>query len=192
MKIQPTDALIIGDVQVDFCPGGALPVSGGDHIIPVINRLQPRFQHRFFIRDWHPANHMSFSDDPHFVDRSWPPHCVANTPGAQFHPDLDVPPDANIVNKGADPDKEAYSAFSGTDLAKQLRMRGIRRLFLTGLATDYCVKSTALDARREGFDVMLVEDATRGIDVPRGSVDAALDTMKDAGVDVIQSGDMDE
>ena len=192
MKIKPTDALSIGDVQVDFCPGGALPVSGGDHVVPVINRLQPRFQHHFFIRDWHPANHMSFSDDPHFVDRSWPPHCVAGTPGAQFHPGLEVPPGANIVNKGTDTEKEAYSAFSGTDLAQQLQARGIRRLFVTGLATDYCVKNTALDARREGFEVMLVEDATRGIDVPHGTVDAALDTMKDAGVEVIQSGDLDE
>lgn len=191
MKIQPTDALIIGDVQVDFCPGGALPVSGGDRIIPVINRLQPLFAHRYFIRDWHPANHMSFSDHPHFVDRSWPPHCVANTPGAQFHPDLEVPPDATIVSKGTDPEKEAYSAFSGTHLSERLRTRGIRRLFLTGLATDYCVKNTALDARREGFDVMLIEDATRGIDIPHGTIEAALDTMKDAGVVVIQSGDID-
>jgi nicotinamidase/pyrazinamidase len=191
MEIQPTDALIIGDVQVDFCPGGALPVSGGDLIVPVINRLQPRFQHRFFIRDWHPANHMSFSDTPHFVDKSWPPHCVAGTPGAQFHADLDVPDGANIVNKGTDPEKEAYSAFSGTDLAERLRVRGIRRVFATGLATDYCVKSTALDARREGFEVVLVEDAVRGIDVPQGTVDAALDTMRDAGVVVIQSGDID-
>lgn len=191
MKIQPTDALIIGDVQVDFCPGGALPVSGGDHIVPVINRLQPLFEHKYFIRDWHPANHMSFSANPHFVDRSWPPHCVANTPGARFHPDLEVPPDATIVSKGTDPEKEAYSAFSGTHLNERLRTRGIRRLFLTGLATDYCVKNTALDARLEGFDVMLIEDATRGIDIPHGTIEAALDTMKDAGVVVIQSGDLD-
>lgn len=192
MKIEPTDALIVGDVQVDFCPGGALPVKGGDEIIPAINRLQPLFDNKFFIRDWHPADHMSFSEHPRFVDRSWPPHCVADTPGAKFHPDLNVPEHARIISKGTHPDREAYSAFSGTDLAVQLRRRGVRRVFLTGLATDYCVKNTALDARREGFETVLVEDAVKGIDIPAGTVATAIETMKDAGVEVVESGELNE
>lgn len=192
MKTDSADALIVGDVQIDFCPRGALPVKEGDRIVPVINRLQGRFDHLYFIRDWHPDDHLSFSESPEYVDQSWPPHCVANSPGAEFHPDLHVPSDAAIISKGTDPDVEAYSAFSGTDLGAQLRAKNIRRIFLTGLATDYCVKSTALDGRREGFEVVLIEDATRGIDVPPGTVAAAIEEMKAAGVQVINSGDLDE
>lgn len=170
------------DVQNDFCPGGALAVAEGDLVVPVVNRLLPLFGHRVFTRDWHPPNHISFADPPEFRDRSWPPHCVQNTPGAAFHPDLVVPPDALIVSKGDDPDREAYSGFQagGIDLAGRLRERGVRRVFVTGLATDYCVRATALDARAAGFEVTLVEDAIRGV-APETTA-AALRDLDEAGV----------
>lgn len=187
MNAAPTDALIVTDVQVDFCPGGALGVRGGDEIVPIVNKLIPRFEHVVYTRDWHPADHVSFSDKPEFVDKSWPVHCVQDTPGAQFHPDLHVPEGAWIVSKGTHPEREAYSAFEGTDLAKELERRAIDRIFVCGIATDYCVKNTVLDARRIGLQAVLVEDAVRGVDVPPGSAQKAIDEMKEAGVQVITS-----
>jgi nicotinamidase/pyrazinamidase len=147
------DVLIVVDVQNDFCPGGALGVQEGDKIIPAINRLIQEFTHVVFTRDWHPVNHISFSNDPQFVDKSWPVHCVAETDGAQFHPDLSIPADAIIVSKATKEEVEAYSCFQDTDLASRLMEMTIQRIFICGLATDYCVKFTTLDALKAGFDV---------------------------------------
>lgn len=188
MNVRPTDALIVVDMQNDFCPGGALAVDGGDAIIPAINTLAKRFNHCIFTRDWHPADHCSFSDDPQFVDGSWPAHCVQDTPGAAFHPDLEVPDDAWIVSKATTPEREAYSDFDNTSLAADLRERGVDRLFVCGIATDYCVKATALDGVQQGFPVVLLVDLCRAVDNPKGSGDAAVDEMKLAGVALAESG----
>ncbi|MBM3289549.1 MAG: nicotinamidase [Candidatus Hydrogenedentes bacterium] len=190
MKIEANDALIVVDVQNDFCPGGALAVAGGDGIVAGINALSPKFPVRVFTRDWHPADHCSFSADPQFVDKSWPAHCVADTPGARFHSRLAVPADASIVNKGTDAAKEAYSGFDNTPLAEALRARGVRRVFVCGLATDYCVKATALDAVKNGFDTFAIEDLCRGVDIPAGTARAALDAMRGAGVRTCTSGEL--
>ena len=191
MTILPTDALIVVDVQNDFCPGGALPVDEGHHVVPIINLLLRRFDLVVFTRDWHPHNHCSFGDPPEFTDGSWPEHCRANSPGAEFHGDLRVPVDAIIVNKGTDPDQEAYSGFQGTPpLADELRQRGVTRIFVCGLATDYWVKDTALDGLAAGFDVFLVENACRGVNFPEGSVTAAVEEMRRAGIKICWSGDL--
>jgi nicotinamidase/pyrazinamidase len=190
VKVQPDDALIVVDVQVDFCPGGALPVSEGDRIVPGINRILPLFRRVVYTRDWHPANHCSFSAKPEFVDGSWPLHCVQDTPGATFHPDLVVPRDAWIVGKAMDPARESYSDFDGTNLARQLRDAGVTRVFVCGLATDYCVKATAIDARTADFETVLLEDLCRGVDVPSGTATAAIDAMQEAGVALCRSGDL--
>ncbi len=181
------DALIVVDVQNDFCPGGALAVAEGDAIVPGINALAPRFAVHVYSRDWHPANHCSFSDAPQFVDKSWPPHCIANTPSAEFHPALHVPDDAIIVDKGTGATREAYSAFDGTTLAHTLRARGVRRVYVCGLATDYCVKATALDALNNGFETTVIGDLCRGVDIPPGSARAAIDVMKAAGARVCKA-----
>ncbi len=187
MQVNETDALIVVDVQNDFCVGGALAVRDGDAVVPVINRISARFSRIFYTRDWHPASHCSFSDAPEFVDKSWPPHCVQDTPGAEFHPELYMPDDAVVISTAADPDREAYSGFEGTDLAAQLRDAGIRRVFVCGLATDYCVRATVLDALSEGFEAVLVEDACRGVDIPPGNAAAAIAEMRKAGATVMHS-----
>lgn len=182
----PNDsALIVVDVQNDFCAGGALAFSGAEEIVPVINRLVPRFRRVAFTRDWHPDDHCSFANAPRFVDGSWPVHCVADTPGAAFHPGLKVPPDATVVSKGTARDKEAYSGFANPELERALRAWSIARVYVCGLATDYCVKSTALDARLAGFDVSVVRDACRAVD---GSGAGAFSEMEAAGIDVVDSG----
>ena len=181
------DALVVVDVQRDFCPGGALAVAGGDEIVPLINTLAKQFDHLVFTRDWHPADHCSFSPAPAFRDKSWPVHCVAGTPGASFAEGLDVPPRALIVDKGTAPDKEAYSGFEGTRLAEELRKRGVEAIVVCGLATDYCVKNTALDGLRHGFRVTVVKDACRGVDMPPGTADDALREMEAAGVKLTMS-----
>lgn len=187
MDIGPSDVLVVVDVQNDFAPGGALPVNDATRIIAAINKLEPLFEHVVFTRDWHPSNHCSFADEPEFVDGSWPEHCLQDTPGAEFLGDLHVPVDALIVSKGTDPDREAYSGFQGTDLHERLQALGAKRLFLCGLATDYCVKETALDARKNGYEVTVMLDAGRGIDSPRGSEKAALEAMREAGVSLSDS-----
>lgn len=187
MRPASTDALIVTDVQRDFCPGGALAVKGGDEIIATINRLIPKFEKVIYTRDWHPENHVSFDENPQYVDKSWPAHCVAGTPGADFHGDLDVRPNALVVDKATHPEREAYSAFHGTDLAKELEQRNIERVFIVGLATDYCVKNTAIDAVRHGFQAVVLRDAVRGVDVPAGSADRAIEEMKEAGVQISTS-----
>lgn len=191
MKLSNTDVLIVADVQMDFCPGGALGVKGGDEIVPVLNAMMPKFEHVVLTRDWHPPGHCSFVDEPQFVDKSWPQHCVADTPGAQFHPDFEIPDHALIISKGTDPNKEAYSGFSVPALQENLTRWGISRVFVCGLATDYCVKNTALDAIRAGYETYIILDASRGVDVPAGSVARAIDDMKQVGIETCQSREME-
>ena len=178
-------ALIVVDLQIDFCPGGALAVPEGDRIVPVINGLIPGFEIIVYTRDWHPKNHVSFAEKPEFLDKSWPSHCVANTRGADFHPDLNFGLNVLIIDKATTPEVEAYSGFQDTNLAKTLKRLEVDTVYITGLATDYCVKATALDAVREGFKVFLVEDACKGVDSPPGSVKQALAGMEKAGVRII-------
>ena len=180
MTLTESDALIIVDVQNDFCPGGALPVLGGEGVVRVINPLQMKFGKLYFTRDWHPQDHCSFSDEPAYTDLSWPVHCVQDSPGAEFQGSLHVPSDATIISKGTDPNQEAYSGFQGTDLAERLNKSGVTRVFVAGLATDYCVKATALDAVKLGFETVLVEDGCRGVS-DEGSA-LALSEMRAAGV----------
>jgi nicotinamidase/pyrazinamidase len=181
-------ALVLVDVQNDFCPGGALAVPEGDRVIPVLNRTIDRFEAEgrpvYATRDWHPH------DTTHFqaYGGPWPPHCVSGTAGAELHPDLRVPADATIVSKGQARDDAGYSAFEGTtaggrDLASDLRARGVSRLYVGGLATDYCVRATVLDARRAGFDVTVLSDGVAGI----GADDTrrALDEMRQAGAAIV-------
>ena len=181
-RLREGDALLLVDVQRDFCPGGALAVPGGDTVVPVLNRWIEAAEAAgvpvFATRDWHPPDHVSFEAQ----GGPWPPHCVQGTEGADFHPDLALPDDAVIVSKATTPDEEAYSGFEGTGLAGLLRAAGVRRVFVGGLATDYCVRATALDARREGFGVHLIEDGHRGI--AEDTSEAALAEMSEAGVTV--------
>jgi len=185
VSLDEKSALIITDVQKDFCPGGALPVPGGDEVIPFLNAYQERIMAAkgvlVFTRDWHPANHKSFKENGGI----WPVHCVQNTPGAAFHPDLKFPTTAVLVSKASDPDKEAYSSFEGTDLEIYLRRLGVTTLFVGGLATDYCVKNTALDGRKFGFSVYFLEDASRGVNVQPGDSSKAIEQMKTAGIRAI-------
>jgi len=183
----PTDALIVVDVQRDFCPGGALAVPRGDEVVPVINRLLVVTDWlTVATRDWHPADHCSFRAQGGI----WPPHCVAGTDGAAFHPALDRARIHHVVSKAVTRDSEAYSGFQGTDLAALLALRGIRRAFVCGLATDYCVKATALDARRAGLDVVVFEDAIRGVEVKPGDCVKAIDEMRASAIVVAPSADL--
>jgi nicotinamidase/pyrazinamidase len=181
------DALIVVDVQTDFCPGGALPVPDGDAVVPVVNRIAPFFGRWVYTRDWHPADHVSFSAEPLFKDLSWPPHAVQFTAGAQWCNGLELPMNAILVTKGDQPGREEYSAFQNPklDLAEFLKLRKVERLFVCGLALDVCVRQTCLDARAAGFTVFLIEDATRGI-TPQTSA-RALEELLTAGVVAITS-----
>jgi nicotinamidase/pyrazinamidase len=170
------DALVIVDVQNDFCPGGALPVPGGDSIIGSLNALVPYFKNVYTTQDWHPPNHISFKEQGGL----WPPHCVAGTRGSQLHPGLKIGR-AVQIKKGSDPDKEAYSGFQQTELAQMLREAGVERLFIGGLATDYCVKATTIDALYNGFKVVLLADAIMGVEINPGDSAAAIDEMNWAG-----------
>jgi nicotinamidase/pyrazinamidase len=180
------DALLIVDVQNDFCPGGALAVPEGDAVVPVINEYVRRFGSRglpvYASRDWHPevTRHFQAEGGP------WPPHCVAGTEGAAFHPELRLPDTAKVVSKGTDPTDDGYSAFeaesdSGQPLADALGEAGVGRLFVGGLATDYCVRASVLDAAARGLRPVLLLDAIRGIDVKPGDQARALDAMLRAG-----------
>jgi nicotinamidase/pyrazinamidase len=172
------DALLIVDPQVDFCPGGALPVPEGDHIFPAVNQAAERLPLVVASRDWHPPNHISFQAR----GGTWPVHCVAGTPGAEFHRALDASLVQKVFSKGTDPDVEAYSAFQGTGLAGWLRSNEVDRLFVSGLATDYCVRASVLDALGEGFEVVVLQDAIGAVDVQPGDGDRALAEMQRAGV----------
>ncbi len=174
-------ALIIVDVQIDFCPGGALAVRYGDQVVPRLNKIIKAFENSglpvFFTRDWHPADHISFRSE----GGTWPPHCVQGSPGAKFHPKLHVPSDAEVISKGDRPSKEAYSGFQGTNLRAQLKRLGVDELLVGGLATDYCVKETALDGLRAGFSVGVLKDCVRAVDVNPGDGARALAEVRKAG-----------
>lgn len=181
-ELKPGDALIIVDVQNDFCPGGALAVAEGDQVVPVLNRWISKAHEAdipiFASRDWHPPDHISFQQQ----GGPWPPHCVQGTHGAEFHPDLNLPAETAIVTlKGDTPDRDAYSAFDGTNLASELRARNVKRLWVGGIATDYCVKATVLDGLQEGFDVCVIEDAIRAVNVNPDDGQRAINDMRQAG-----------
>jgi len=180
-KLNSSDALVIADVQNDFCPGGALPVPEGDRVVPVLNRWieQARRAGAMIVasRDWHPPDHVSFAAQ----GGPWPMHCVRDTPGAAFHPQLGLPDDAVIINKGTDPESEAYSAFQGTDLAQRLEASGVRRLWVGGLALDYCVRATVLGGLEARFDVHLIGDAVRAVNLSPDDGRNAVKRMKSAG-----------
>ena len=201
MQIRPgdNDLLLIIDVQNDFCPGGALAVPEGDAVVPVINRLAERFAHIALTQDWHLSGHSSFATShpgsapfdaigmPYGQQTLWPDHCVQGTPGAAFHPQLATERAEFVIRKGFRPQIDSYSAFyendrrTATGLAGYLRERGLRRIFLAGLATDFCVHYSAADARRLGFEAVVVEPGCRAIDLA-GSLDAAWTAMAAAGV----------
>ena len=165
IELQDGDALIIVDVQNDFLPGGKLAVSHGDEVVPVLNDYIDLFLTRglpiIATRDWHPVNHCSFQAE----GGPWPPHCIANTPGAGFADGLRLPAEFMIISKAATPDKDAYSGFEGTDLEALLRSHGVRRLFIGGLATDYCVLNTVKDALENRYQVYVLKDAIRAVNV---------------------------
>jgi nicotinamidase/pyrazinamidase len=202
------EVLLVIDVQNDFMPGGALAVAHGDEVVPVINRLARGFSHVVLTQDWHPAAHVSFAANhagrnafemltlPYGEQVLWPVHCVQNTPGAALHADLDIPHARAVIRKGHHADVDSYSAFleadrkTPTGLAGYLRETGVKRVWCCGLATDYCVGWSALDARAAGFEVALIEDASRAIDL-NGSLDAAWRDLLAAGVKRVQAAELE-
>lgn len=202
------NCLIIVDVQNDFCPGGALPVPEGDQVVPVINRLVRRFDRVVATQDWHPPDHLSFAVNhpgkkPGDVIRLgdseqvlWPVHCVQNTPGAEFHPDLDRSAIQQVFRKGMDREIDSYSGFfdnrrrRATGLEEYLRREGVDEVYICGLATDYCVRWTALDAQRLGFRTWVIVDACRGVERHPGDVATALEQMSQAGCQLIWSSQL--
>lgn len=181
------DALVLVDVQNDFCPGGALPIEAGDRILPAVNAWIQAAEKSgvpvFASRDWHPSAHLSFASE----GGPWPPHCIQDTPGAGFHKDLKLPPDAVVVTKGVRFDHDQNSAFDDTGLGTHLKRKGIRRILVAGLALDVCVLATAMDALKSGFEVVLLSDATRPVSADNGA--AAIQQMRQAGVQVVEQGD---
>ena len=177
IAIKDSDALILVDVQRDFCPGGALPVPDGDQVIPNLNRYITLFDHArahiYTTRDWHPSNHISFKG----YGGMWPPHCIQESEGAEFHPDLVLIPEVKIISKATNPNKEAYSGFDDTDLSERLLKYHVKRLFIGGLATDYCVKDTVLDALKLGFETYVLMDAIRGVNIQPNDSQKAIDEM---------------
>ena len=207
MRIDPRDVLIVIDVQNDFCPGGALAVPRGDEVVSPILSIAPRFAHIILTQDWHPVDHTSFAAShpgkkpyesielAYGAQTLWPPHCVQGSPGADFHPGLYLPQAELILRKGFRPQVDSYSAFfendrtTATGLAGYLRERGLTRVFLAGLAYDYCVGYSALDARRLGFPAVVLRDACRAIDL-NGSVAAMEAHFAEAGVAVIETAEL--
>jgi nicotinamidase/pyrazinamidase len=189
VQIDKHTALVVVDIQKDFCPGGALPVAEGDKVVPVLNMYIERFRNAgapiLFTRDWHPPDHSSFKAE----GGPWPPHCVQNSEGAKFHPSLFVPPEAEIISK-ADKKDEAYSFFQGIDLAVKLKQRGIETLLVGGLATDYCVKETVLDGLKYGFRVYHLDDASKGVNVEPDDSERALNEMVAGGAKRISLADV--
>jgi len=200
----PADVLLVIDVQNGFCAGGALEVPGGDEIVPLVNRIAKRFTHVVLTQDWHPAGHRSFaSAHPgrkpfETIELSygpqvlWPDHCIQESPSAAFHPALDIPHAELIIRKGFHPDIDSYSAFfendrtTPTGLGGYLRERGFNRVFLVGLALDFCVRYSAEDAARSGFGAMIIEDACRAINM-NGSLDAARASFASLGIACVPS-----
>ncbi len=185
------DALIIEDVQNDFLPGGSLPVPEGDAVIAPLNRCIARFRARglpiIATRDWHPADHCSFQQR----GGPWPAHCVRDTAGAEFASGLLLPADVWVIDKATDPGREAFSVFAVAEFDRELRERGIRRLFVGGLATEYCVRATVLDAIAHGFRVVLLSDAVRAIDRQAGDGEGAIREMTQAGAELWHSEELD-
>jgi nicotinamidase/pyrazinamidase len=202
------DALVLVDIQNDFCPGGALAVAEGDQVVPVANRLARRFDLVVATQDWHPPEHESFAvnhpgrQPGEVIELGgleqvlWPAHCVQGTAGAELRADLDRDAIDRVFTKGTDPEIDSYSGFfdnghrKATGLADYLRQRGVDRVVVMGLATDYCVKYTALDAAAEGFAVTLVEDGCRGVELSPGDSAAAIEAMRAAGVDIATSQEL--
>lgn len=189
-RLQPGDVLLVTDIQNDFLPGGSLAVAGGDEVVPVLNRYIDAFVAQglpvYATRDWHPQGHCSF----HEQGGPWPEHCVAGSPGAAFAATLALPPGATVISKATSRDREAYSSFQGTDLDDRLRAAGIRRLFIGGLATDYCVLNSVRDARRLGYEVFLLTDAIRAVEVQPGDGLRAEAEMASLGARGISLGDL--
>jgi nicotinamidase/pyrazinamidase len=180
-RINEKDALVIVDVQKDFCPRGALPVPEGGQVVPVLNEYMKRFRRAgaqiYITRDWHPSNHLSFTA----YGGMWPPHCVQGSKGAEFHPDLTLPEEAKIISKATDPSKESYSGFDGTELEEELERKGVKRIFVGGLATDYCVKNTVLDALKLGYETILLLNAIRGMNIKPNDSEKAIEEMAKKG-----------
>jgi nicotinamidase/pyrazinamidase len=181
-----SDALLIIDFQNDFTPGGALAVEGGDEIAEPIQRLAPRFDTVVATRDWHPPDHASFETE----GGPWPIHCVRGTPGAELHPAMTGIEVDKVVDVGRERDDEGYSGFENSDLAEFLHERDVDRVAVCGLATDYCVRASTIDACREGFDVTLVEDAVRAVEVEPGDGERAIEDMEEAGARLATSGEL--
>lgn len=207
MPISSRAALLVIDVQNDFIPGGRLPVPEGERIVPLINRLARQFKQVVIAQDWHPSAHISFASShpgrqpyeviqlPYGPQTLWPEHCVQASAGAELHPDLDLPHAQLIIRKGCNPDIDSYSAFleadrsTTTGLAGYLKERGVDTVYMVGLALDFCVMFSALDARAAGFNACVVVDACRAIDLD-GSLAAAITRMQEAGVSLIHSSDI--
>ncbi|MFJ2386126.1 bifunctional nicotinamidase/pyrazinamidase [Pseudomonas koreensis] len=207
MPISPRAALLVIDVQNDFTPGGQLAVPEGDLVVPLINRLGGLFKQVVIAQDWHPAGHASFASShpgrkpydviqlPYGEQTLWPQHCVQGTAGAEFHPELHLPHAQLIIRKGCNPDIDSYSAFleadrkTTTGLAGYLKERGVDTVYMVGLALDFCVMFSALDARAAGFNTFVVLDACRAIDM-EGSLATAMERMQTAGVGLIQSNQL--
>ena len=207
IKPLPTDVLLVIDMQRDFCPGGALAVSDGESILPLINTLGRRFDHVILTQDWHPANHISFAsahpghlpyatiETTYGPQTLWPDHCVQQSPGADLHPALDLRHAELIVRKGFRPDIDSYSAFlendhtTPTGLAGYLRERGLNRLFMCGLAYDFCVRFSAIDGTALGFECLVIEDATRPVNLPN-SVQSTNIALTDADIRCILSAEI--
>lgn len=206
-EINDEDILLVIDVQRDFCPGGALAIEDGDAVVQPINVLAPHFKHIVLTQDWHTPHHHSFATShankspyesvqtPHGLQTLWPDHCIQGTPGAEFHPDLNIPHVELILRKGFRASIDSYSAFlendktTPTGLAGYLRERGFTRIFLVGLAYDYCVRFSALDAAQVGFSAYVIEDACRAVGLP-GSVVETEEQFAASGVHRIKSADL--
>ena len=204
ITLQSTDALLAVDLQNDFCPGGALGIAGGDEIVPLVNELARAFPHVLLTQDWHPPRHISFASAhpgtkpyqtiaaPYGPQILWPDHCVQNSGGAAFHPALDVPHAELVLRKGYRPNIDTYSAFlendhfTPTGLAGYLRERSLKRLFLCGLAFDFCVRFSAIDGTALDFECLVIEDATRAVKLP-GSIESTHQAFAEAGIQRIQS-----
>ncbi|CAI8854438.1 bifunctional nicotinamidase/pyrazinamidase [Pseudomonas sp. IT-P260] len=207
MQISPRSALLVIDVQNDFTPGGQLAVPEGDLIVPLINRLSGLFKQVIIAQDWHPSGHASFASShpgrkpyeviqlPYGEQTLWPDHCMQGSAGAEFHPNLKLPHAQLIIRKGCNPDIDSYSAFleadrrTTTGLAGYLKERGIDTVYMVGLALDFCVMFSALDARAAGFNTFVVLDACRAIDM-EGSLATAMERMQTAGVGLIESNQL--
>jgi nicotinamidase/pyrazinamidase len=193
VRVRPESGsvLLVTDIQNDFCPGGALAVPEGDRIIPLVNAYVASFHKRGLpivaSRDWHPPGHCSFTEQ----GGPWPVHCVQGSWGAEFHTDLNLPPGSLVISKATDPNREAYSAFEGTAMDKRLQELGAQTLYVTGLATDYCVKNTVLDGLKRGFRVVVLTDAIRGIDAAPRDSQRALEAMQEAGAVMATAPELD-